>query len=49
MRIALVAHDDKKNDMVAFAEKHRAGLQRLHAVRNGHHRRKGDGALPNSG
>jgi methylglyoxal synthase len=27
-RLALVAHDDKKNDMVAFATRHRAGLAR---------------------
>jgi methylglyoxal synthase len=35
MRIALVAHDDKKNDMVAFAETHRAGLSRCDLVATG--------------
>jgi methylglyoxal synthase len=28
MRLALVAHDDKKNDMVAFAERHRSMLRK---------------------
>jgi methylglyoxal synthase len=35
MRIALIAHDEKKPDLVAFAEEHRAALDRMDLIATG--------------